>query len=237
MAVSHGSAARVYVGGYDLSGFLRSAASELTRETAETTTFGLGAKTYVAGLADATVSLEGYYDGAPDTIAPVLYAATSSERVLVTVCPQGDTVGAPAYSLESLETRYTVEASLDDVTTLAGECQSTSGRDRLRIHHPLAARTSSGSGTALDGGAATTAGGVGALQVTVLTGSVSLDVTIQDSADGTTGWTTILTYGVVTASRTARRVTITGTVRRYTRAAWTISGTGSATFWVGFGRF
>lgn len=235
MAMSHGSQARIYVSAYDLSGFLRSVSSDLSRDTAETTTFGVQDKTYVLGLREGTVSLEGYYVADADTYEPVWSAAFSAPQTLITVCPQGDGFGLPAYAVVGPATAFKPETSVDDVAQLSAECQANQGRERLLIHHALAARTASGQSSALDGGAASPGGGVGVLQVTDLSG-VTLSATIQDSADGT-AWATILTFASVAAARVWQRVPITGTVRRYTRTTWTLTGTGSATFWVGFGRF
>ncbi len=236
MPAAHGRLTRVYINGYDLTGFYRKTESELTREVAESTVFNQTDKTYLPGVRDATASLEGLYDGATDGIAEVLHAALSADPLLLTVCPQGDVLGNVVYGLSSMETKYAVESSKDDIVSLNNEVQSSSGRDRLLVHHPLSSEVATGQGTAVDGGAQTTNGGVGYLQVPDIAGITNLAVVVEDSADGSSGWATILTFAGVTADRGRQRVEISGTVRRYTRARWTFTGSGSAQFWAGFGR-
>ena len=236
MPAAHGRLTRVYINGYDLTGFYRKAESELTREVAESTVFNQDDKTYLPGLRDASASLEGLYDGAVDGIAEVLHAALSADPLILTLCPQGDGLGNVAHGLSSLETKYALDASKDDIVTLANEVQSSAGRDRLLVHHALGSEVASGQSAAQDGGAATTNGAAGYLHVPDIAGITNLAVVIEDSADGSTGWATILTFAGVTADRGRERVAITGTVRRYTRARWTFTGAGSSQFWTGFGR-
>jgi len=235
MAAVHGRKTRVYINGYDLTGFYRKAESELTREVAESTVFNQDDKTYLPGLRDATASLEGLYDGATDGIAEVLHAALSADPTLLVVCPQGDALGNVAHGLSALATKYALDASKDDIVTLSNEVQSSAGRDRLLVQHALGSEVASGQSASIDNGAASTNGGVGYLHVPDIAGITNLAVIIEDSADNSS-WATILTFAGVTADRGRERVEITGTVRRYTRARWTFTGTGSAQFWTGFGR-
>lgn len=68
-----------------------------------------------------------------------------------------------------------------------------------------------------------------ALEVGAVSGTTpTLDATIQESADGSTGWTTIETYTQVTASNNSqvKRIEGLGTSRkRYLRTVATIAGT------------
>lgn len=235
MAATHGRLTRVYVNGYDLTGFYRKQESELTREVAESTVFNLDSKTYVPGVRDASLSLEGLFDGAVDGIEQVLLAALSADPTIVVTCPQGDAQANVAHGFSALETKYAIDSSKDDIVSLANELQSSSGRDRLLVHHALSTEVATGNGTSIDHGAQTTNGGVAYLHVPDIAGITNLAVTIEDSADNS-AFATILTFAGVTADRTAQRVAITGTVRRYTRARWVFTGAGSAQFWAGFGR-
>src|SRR5690606_18266378 len=79
-----------------------------------------------------------------------------------------------------------------------------------------------------DGGAATSDGGAAYLFVTDLAGITAVDVVIEDSADGSTGWATIATFAQVTADNAGQRVEITGAIKQHTRASIDVTGTGSA---------
>lgn len=235
MPATHGRLTRVYINGYDLTGFFRKAGVERTRETAEWTMFNQADKAYLAGQRDASCSLEGMFDGAVDGVEQVLHTAMDADPTTIVVCPQGDVAGNVAYGLQTLQTKLATEASKDDIVTLANELQSLADADRLLIHHILSTEVATGNGAGIDNGAQTTNGGVGFLHVPDIAGITNLAVVVQDSADGSS-WATILTFAGVTADRNAQRVAITGTVRRHTRAIWTFTGAGSAQFFVGFGR-
>jgi len=236
MPAAHGRLTRVYINGYDLTGFYRKQESDLTREMAESTVFNLEDKTYLPGQREASLSLEGLFDGAVDGIEQVLLAALAADPTIVAICPQGDVLGNVAHGFSALETKYAMDSSKDDIVTLANELQSNSSRDRLIVHHALSTEVATGQSAAQNHGAATTNGGVGFLHVPDIAGITNLACVIEDSADGSTGWATILTFAGVTADRNAQRIAITGTVRQYTRASWVFTGGGSAQFWMGFGR-
>ena len=236
MPAAHGRLTRVYVNGYDLTGFFRKSSMEQSREMAESTVFNLTDKTYLPGLQDASLSLDGLFDAAIDGIEDVVNTAFSTDPTIVTLCPQGDVLGNVAYGLSGLETKLTLDASKDDIVSLSNELQSTVGRDRLLVQQPLATQVASGFSTSIDNTAVSTPnGGVGYLHVPNITGITNLSVVIRDSADNIS-FNTILTFPNVTASRAKHRVEITGTVRRYLIALWTFTGSGSAQFWTGFGR-
>lgn len=236
MPPAHGRLTRVYINGYDLTGFFRKAGSEMTREVAESTVFNLDAKTYLPGLRDATASLEGLFDGAVDGIEEVLLAALAADPTILTILPQGDGIGNVAHGLSSLETKFSIESSTDDIVSLNNEVQSSSGRARLLVQHALGSEVATGQSASIDNTVVSTLnGGVGFLHVPDIAGITNLSVLIEDSADNSI-FATILTFAGVTADRGRQRVEITGTVRRYTRARWVFTGAGSAQFWTGFGR-
>ncbi len=235
MPATHGKKTRVYINGYDLTGFYRKAESETTREVAKATPFNSEEEIYVAGQKDASMSLEGLFDGAVNGVEEVLHTALDTDPTIITLLLQGDALGNVAYGLSSLESKFAVDSSKDDVVTLANEAQASGGRDRLLVQHTLASEVASGQSAGIDNGVQTTNGGVGYLHVPDITGITNLAVVIEDSADGSS-WATLLTFAGVTADRARQKVEITGTVRRHTRARWTFTGAGSAQFWVGFGR-
>lgn len=238
MAFDHGSKAKVYCNGYDLTRYLTSVSISGEQEAVEATTLGSTAKTYVPGLQDATISAEGIHSPAIGEIEDVIQAALGSGNES-TWCyyPQGDALGASGYGLGAYITSYEVESPVDDVVSVTAEAQSARGLDNIISLHQLVAKTSTGTGMQVDNLTATTNGGVGYLQVTAVSGTgPSLTVKIQHSADGST-WADLITFSAVTASNKAQRIAVTGTVNRYIRASWTISGTSpSFTFNVAFAR-
>lgn len=84
--------------------------------------------------------------------------------------------------------------------------------------------SATGNGTTYDSLNASTNGGVGVVQVVAKGGGAgTLTVTIQHSADGTT-WVDKATFAGATVAHSFERVAVTGTVNRYLRAIWIVTG-------------
>lgn len=240
MAFVHGSVARIYVGGFDLSAFLRSISGAGAVDAHESTTFGATAKSYIPGIEDFTLSAEGLFSGSIGASDPVFQAALRGRvPVLWNWLPSGPADGAFGYGLSAISTGYAIESPVDDIVSVTAEAQSSVGFERVQTLAPLAAQTANGNGTGRDNGVLTSAGGVGYLQVTEMSGtaSPSLVARIQHSVDGS-AWVDLITFSTVTAANVAQRLAVAGTVNRHVRAQWTITGTTpSFTFFAAFGRF
>jgi len=241
LVFKHGSNARVYANGYDLSAYLKNFAVSGEAETHDVTTFTATAKNYIAGLKDATLSADGVYDGDTGGIDEVMQAALGQDTSIWTYFPQGESAVEDAgYGFSAIETSYEVETPVDDVAAVSAEAQSKTGLERVLTYHPLGQETASGNSTSIDNGSSSANGGPGYLQVTGLEGAApTLDISIQHSDDGGVAdpWSAVCTFTQVTAANSSERKAITGTIKRYTRAVWTFGGTiTSATFSVAFGR-
>ena len=107
----------------DYSSYLEDISFPRSVETAETTTFGSTAKSYITGLTDATISLSGKFDATADgTLAAVVgQAATLSFEY----GPAGSTATYIKYSGEAIVTSYEVSATVGDVVTASVELQVT----------------------------------------------------------------------------------------------------------------
>jgi hypothetical protein len=107
----------------DISNTLTDVSFPQTIETAETTSFGSNAKTYIVGLSDATVSISGNFEATVDThLAGVLgQAATLSFEY----GPEGTTAGQVKYTGEALMTSYEKSGAVGDVVTYSAEFQVT----------------------------------------------------------------------------------------------------------------
>jgi len=91
-----------------------------------------------------------------------------------------------------------------------------------------AARTTSGTGSAVDVGSVRQVGEL-ALYITAASGSdASLELEVQTSEDGTTGWRTVSTdesATLVIGAGTTKREFVAAELARFVRLVWTISGT------------
>lgn len=225
MAAGHGKNAKCYANGYDVSSYLTSVGADASADVAEVSGLGASSKSYVAGLKDATLALDGILYGAAGEGDEVLHAALAG-AVVACWLPQGDALGNTCYGLDAIETAYGPTTSLDDAGKFTAAAQAKNGLERGVVLHALAAETTTGNGTSVDNGAATTAGGAAYLQATAATGATVIKV--QDSADNVT-FADIATFTSF-AARTKERIAISGTIRRYTRDSRATVPVGGSTY-------
>ena len=94
-----------------------------TIETAETTSFGSSAKSYIVGLSDATISISGNFDATVDAhLSGVLGQAAS---LSFEYGPEGATSPDAKYTGECLMTSYEKSGAVGDVVTFSAEFQVT----------------------------------------------------------------------------------------------------------------
>ena len=211
----------ILVNGANLSRLLRSI--DTSSSVGEHDNTGLDATTlsFQPGVPTATLSAEGFFAGTLRATDEMFAAAMSGASIW----------NWSDFGFTALQTEYSNDSPVDGLVTVSVSAQSNVARERVLTIAPLAVRTTTGNGTASDNAAATTRGGVGYLQN--LSTSTSLAVRIQHSVDGS-AWVDLLTFATATAPG-AQRIAVTGTVNRWVRATWTI--TGSFEFFVGFGRY
>jgi len=110
----------------DISAYVDNVDFPQTVETAETTTFGSSAKTYIVGLKDSTISISGKWDGAASAVDVTLSGILGqSASVTFEYGPAGSTAGNVKYTGEALLTNYSVSAPVGDVVTFSGDFQVT----------------------------------------------------------------------------------------------------------------
>jgi hypothetical protein len=235
MAFGHGSAAKAFGAGTDLTGFINSVTSSKSADTAETSTLGSDSKSYVAGLADATVAIEGFWTGDVDAIDEMMEEALGVAGSVVTHWPQGDALGARGKAGAAINSSYEVSTSVDDAGTISGEFQASGGLDAVLSLVPKALKSSDDEGTGIDNGAASSAGGQGYLHVFDVTGGTGAIVKVQDSVDDAV-YTDLITFATVSAgSKGGEKLSVTGTVKRWVKGEWVVGG-GTATIALSFAR-
>ena len=114
----------------DISNTLNEISMPQEIETAETTAFGNGDKTYITGLGDATISLSGMFDATTDTLIAGDIANLKSGSVSSLTFeygPAGSVAAQPKFTGEALITSYEVSSPVGDVVTYSLELQVTGG--------------------------------------------------------------------------------------------------------------
>lgn len=97
-------------------------------DTAESTGFGSVAKSYVAGLEDATASFSGFFTAAQDAVLSALVAAFAAGTIAsstLTYGPEGNATGKVKYDQEVIVTGYEVTGSVSDLVTANVSMQRT----------------------------------------------------------------------------------------------------------------
>jgi hypothetical protein len=237
MAV-HGSNARIYVNGLDLSPDVDQATTSDEVELPERTAFGDHWKRYVAGaISDGTVSLEAFFEWAALpaddalTARAVLEAAMGQADGLWTFLPAGDGRGMPAVCVGANGSSFETNAELGELVRLTAEAQASDGLAYSVVLHELAQETSDGSGQGVDNGAATSNGAVACLHVSETDGAAT--ITVEHSVDGSV-WVELATFALADGYRGGQRQSVTGTVNRHLRATHDVDT--SATYHLAVGR-
>lgn len=236
MAIPHGRYAAVYFNATDLSGYLRSATMSATCDTADTSTFGASAKTYVAGQIDWTASYDGLYD--PAVLSPE--ASLGVDGGVLSHCPGGRSLGDRAWLSSVIGTSYDVTAATSDAVSFSWGVQRSGPTGSGYILHPMSKDTNTTTGSSRDDAAATSTGWTAHIHCTLVDGG-SWVVKLQDSADNSS-WADVTggAFAALTGAGSQRLVSAAGaTLRRYVRYVATRTG-GSAgngiTFFLGIAR-
>jgi hypothetical protein len=230
MAPVHGSKAKVYANGYDLTTFLRKVQLSGSVETADSSTFGKTSKTKVAGVRDGKLTGEGIFSKAalaqPATdVDDVMQAALGSDTSLWLYLPAGQAAGARASMLLAVQTSYEVANDVADVVTVKAEAEAGRGGNGAERGVVIEAGTFvAGNGASIDNGAATTNGAGIYLHVPdVAGGAPSVTYKVQHSVDNTT-FVDLATFTAVTVDNAFELKEVTGTVNRYVRCLRTFGG-------------
>ena len=227
MAITTGLNTRLYVEGYDLSGDANSLDGAGYNQTLlDTTGLNTEAVTRTTGLVEGNITFNGFFNNATGQSHPVLSSNSgklpSADQVVL--IPFGSAVGDPFAGLVSKEGEYNVSRSQGSVMTLtatyASEGIGTEFGDMLTAHEDT--HSSAGSGTVFDGGASSSNGASGYLQVFSLA-SGSVTVKIQECSTSGGSYTDMITFSTVASASapTAERLTMSGSVSQFLKVTTT----------------
>jgi len=229
---NHGKNAVVLLDNTNLSTTLTDASISLTADVAETSTFTASSKTFIPALSDGVATLSGYFESSsPDADAEFLSQLGSSGSAF-SIAPIGYTRGNPTEFGNVIGTSYDRSADIGSVVAVAVAFQFDGDAYNGKSLLAPTAITSSSNQTGVDYGATGTNGGAGVLHCTVKSGSPTLDVKIQTSADNVS-YSDYITFSQATGT-TSELKTSASNPARYARAVLTFGGSGSITAAVSF---
>jgi hypothetical protein len=229
MALADGWNSQLYLGGYEVTQWVKTGDVERSMDANERTAWGNnGNRSYRPGLVTGKMSVERFddegdavgVDGVAEIVRSFIRAAGGFVATLVNDTP---VVGGACEMFNAHLASDKRGAPVDGIRTGTTELQAEALEDGVLLK-TLGAETASTTGTSVDNGAATTGGWVVHQHVTAKAGTTpSLTTVIEHSTDNTTfaTLTTLAATDVVGAERKSG----TGTVNRYRRRKSTITGT------------
>jgi hypothetical protein len=240
MAFRHGKNTVIWLNSSDISPYFNEVSSSQKAEPGDTTAFGAGAKTYVMGLSEGSISLKGLWDGAVNAVDSQLSAAVGVDPdQICTYGIEGAVVGGQAKLFAGDETDYQLTTPVTDVVSITASIQATGSIDAGKLLAANASLTTTTNGVSVDNVVASVNGGVAHLHITANTRSTATVVKIQHSADNST-WVDLVTFAsVATGAMTNERNVVNPgtTVNRYIRVLTTpAAGTGAVTVTAAFAR-
>lgn len=238
MAFAHGSKAKIYLNGYDVSPFTRSVGLSSELDTASVDVMGGTYKQSVTGLLGATLNVSGYIDGAAagsDALFGPAGAFQTTTKSQVLYLPQGNTGGSFGYGMDSWESTYEQTTDIGDAGTFSSTFQSDVGLDGGMLIHAYGNEAAGGTSPSPTtgyqyGGGATTNGAVAYLMVGSAAASLAVTVSSANATNGT--YTTHVTFSTTSTPYTWQRSTVnTGvTINQFIRCVWTGTGTFAVLF-------
>lgn len=236
-----GNAARLAIGKFAASCYVKEASAAFTLAGLDVTTWCKDTVCRISGLGDGSVHAAGYWDSGtaatdPDALIRAMLAATPS--VPWSYGYNGFGVGQPVTAGAGRPITYNVGAAIDGVTEFVFDVEGDDLIDLCGYSlHDLAAETATGTGTVFDGSASSANGGAGYLHVSAFSGLTSIAVKIQHATTAGGSYSDLVTFTTATGTTSEQIVVATGTtVNRYLRCSFTVVGTGSATFTTSFAR-
>jgi hypothetical protein len=231
----------IYYGGTNLTPYFNSVDTERSVVELKNTTFGQSSETRQPGIADGSAKLSGYYDGDVAGARVALEAALGSNAgEPISLGMGGDgLIGNPCYIWLNRLAKISLKSAIGGLVSVDGDLMPALGGIAPGVWlHPLTAVGAGASGTAVNGGVATSAGWRAALHVTAISGATAtLTCKVQDSADNVTYADLVTFSAVTTVSGLYLASALGATVRQYVRSLWTLTGTSpSATFALSFAR-
>lgn len=236
MVALAGFTARIIVDTFHLSTVLSGFEPATDVAMLDATVLTSDSKQFVPGITGSKLTANGFLDTADSSgHLDFLDGWLTSAPLPLTAGMAGLAEGSPLWLTGATESSFTTTTAAAAIVGFNLEAQ-TNGRLDIGVSlHDLTAETGDASGGAVNGGAASSAGGIGHLHVVEYDGLDDATVIIEGSANGTTGWATLLTFATVTDVASERQQ-IAGSVHQYLRASVDVTGTGSLTYQCGFAR-
>ncbi len=229
MVKSSGLGQSLYLGGYDLSGDVGSIDSAGSpTNLLDVTAINKSAAERIYGLRSGQLSFTAFFNDATDAEHDALKGLPTADVLALWL--MSSTRGDVCAALTAKQANYDATRGADGSLTFKVDLQGTAGLflEYGKILVAKKTHASASDETGIDHGSQTTSGAVGFLQHfgaadPIPTGTIEYDIEdSSDSSDGDDGaWANLLAFSDVATpwAEIAERVTVSGTVERWTRAS------------------
>ena len=226
---------KIYLEGYDLSGFSNQLDLSRSVEVPDRSSFGdVNRRTMAGGLETIRFTGGGYADLDDGEIEEVLNDNLGVADAVLTVSPEAGAMSDVAYVMKSIVASYEQGGDVGIIYPFKFSASGQTRGVRGHILYPKTAISGAGTGTSREEGAiSATQDGYGALHIFAISDG-TLTVTINSDADDVWGGTSRIAFGGKTQVGGYWKTVAGAITDQYWRVEWTFSGT-SATFAVGFG--
>jgi len=234
----HSKESRVALDGYDASLITTEFEAKNSVSVGDITTIADNDRKYLPGLVMSEYPLAGHADFASTSIDKTEFESKlggSTSRIVMSMCPEGYTVGRRAILDYVIPTQYDFKSPLDGIVEFSGNMvpvstgnanthRATKTAQGVVLLRSTALSTSTSAGATQDQTAASTRGYVAHLHAMGGTiGSTKVvDIEVQHSSNGTT-WANLTSITAINASGvylgSARAFSTSAAVKRYVRGA------------------
>jgi hypothetical protein len=216
---THGKSNRLFLNQYHISDYFRGSAITNSREALDSTSYGDDDRAFTPGHDDATWSAEGFFRKSTGESLFNAFKGAMQAAAILTQCPAGTALGAPAAIMQGNITAIDVPTSTTELIGLSVELQASGGARWGVVTHPDQAETAAATPTdvasTIDNAASTATGYTASFHVRSISGAgLTIRLRIMHSADN-------VTYAMLAQAdftgQGAALVKGAGTVNRYLR--------------------
>lgn len=233
--------AKVYTGGYDLSGQSSNVTLGYELATDETTPFGATDQEFVTGLGNYTIGTTSFWRDDSGSGTAIIYDAAIAASDVWSFYPAGITANHRGWASQAaLMTTYNITAPVKGAIIAEVSCQGAGTLDRVRAMGACTSTLTDGAASTASlydyGSACTSHTLVAVAHVMAISGTdPSVVFTIMESETGGSA-ADLLVMDAITASGVQRK-TLSSSAGRYAGLKWaTNASTTGCTFMVGFHR-
>lgn len=220
-----GKHTKIWGGGYALTAKTRDIKPSIAADELEESGYGMDHST-LKGQFTSEIALDGFFDPTTASTHDALKTLDDTNKIISAALGENATPaqGDITISLDAEQINYEIMPNLSDVIAAAASFKQTGTPAELGILLADETAVSSSSNTSsVDQTAQSSNGAAAVLHITGVSDSDTIEVKVQDSANDA-DWADLITFTLDGSAVGAERLTVTGTVDRYVRVLWTVTG-------------